>query len=150
MLRAAVDSLADKPVRIALTLPRTDWAGPTPPNAVVVGFTPHTPILERSILCISQAGHGIVSKCLIHGVPMVLMPWDADQPGVAARAGALGVAAVIGRDRATPEAVSVAVDDILNTPSHLMTARSIAATIASRSPIETAVSHLEALASVSA
>jgi len=54
--------------------------------------------LANSRLVISHAGHGIVMKALYHGVPMILVPWGRDQPGVAARAEALGVATVIRRD----------------------------------------------------
>jgi UDP:flavonoid glycosyltransferase YjiC (YdhE family) len=38
-----------------------------------------------------------VTKALGYGVPMVLVPWGRDQPGVAARAAALGAARIAGR-----------------------------------------------------
>ena len=61
-----------------------------------------------------EAGHGIVSKSLRYGVPMVLLPWDRDQPGVAARAERLGVAQVVPREYANPEEVKEAVTAVLD------------------------------------
>ena len=48
-------------------------------------------------------------KALWHGKPMVLIPWGRDQPGVAARAHALGVAEVISRNDATAETIAAGV-----------------------------------------
>jgi len=48
-------------------------------------------------------------KGLWFGCPMVLVPWGRDQPGVAARAAALGVAEVVPRDEASAEAIGAAV-----------------------------------------
>jgi UDP:flavonoid glycosyltransferase YjiC (YdhE family) len=46
-------------------------------------------------------------------VPMVLVPWGRDQPGVATRAEALGVATVIRRDECNDASVTQAVRRIL-------------------------------------
>jgi UDP:flavonoid glycosyltransferase YjiC (YdhE family) len=73
----------------------------------------HAAVLERGVLLVSHAGHGSVMKALWLGRPMVLVPWGRDQPGVAARAAALGVAAVIPRERASAETLSTAVDRTL-------------------------------------
>jgi len=54
---------------------------------------------------------------------MVLVPWDRDQPGVAARAEALGVAAVLPRNALTPNALADAIRTVLDTPSYAMLAR---------------------------
>ena len=44
---------------------------------------------------------------------MVLVPWGRDQRGVAARAGALGVAAVVERGDGTEVALAAAIDRVL-------------------------------------
>jgi UDP:flavonoid glycosyltransferase YjiC (YdhE family) len=46
-------------------------------------------------------------------VPSVLVPWGRDQPGVAARAEALGVARVLPRDRLTVEALARTIREAL-------------------------------------
>jgi UDP:flavonoid glycosyltransferase YjiC (YdhE family) len=73
----------------------------------------HAAVLEVARLLLSHAGHGSVMKALWEGCPMVLVPWGRDQPGVAARAEALGVAQVVPRDGASMEAISQAADRVL-------------------------------------
>ena len=57
-------------------------------------------------------------KALWHGVPMLLVPWRRDQPGVAARAEHLGVAVVIGRDALGPAALSEAAERVRTNPAY--------------------------------
>jgi UDP:flavonoid glycosyltransferase YjiC (YdhE family) len=52
-------------------------------------------------------------KALWHGVPMVLVPWGRDQPGVAARADALGVAEVVPREEASAATIGEAAMRVL-------------------------------------
>ncbi len=116
LAEAALAALADRPVRVVVTVgPGHDPAelGPVPGNARVERTVPHAAILERGLLLVSHAGHGSVMKALWAGRPMVLVPWGRDQPGVAARAQALGVAEVVRRDRASSEALSAAVEAAL-------------------------------------
>lgn len=44
---------------------------------------------------------------------MVLIPWGRDQPGVAARAAALGAAEVVPRDDASAEGIGSAINRVL-------------------------------------
>jgi MGT family glycosyltransferase len=112
LAEAALASLADKPVRVLLTLgPDHDPSEiASSPNARVERTISHAAALERGRLLVSHAGHGSVMKALWYGRPMVLVPWGRDQPGVAFRAAALGVAEVVPREDATAESLSAAVD----------------------------------------
>jgi len=87
--------------------------GTVPANVRVERVTSHTAVLDRGAALVSHAGHGSVMKALSLGRPMVLVPWGRDQPGVAARAAALGVAAVVPREDATVEALSKSIDHVL-------------------------------------
>lgn len=145
MLHAAITGLANYPVRVILTAPKGGIDADIAAGALVAGYAPHTPILQRSAISVNQASHGIVSKCLTYGVPMVLLPWDADQPGVAARAEALGVATTVLRDDVTPETVSHAVDEILNEPGYQSRATDVADTLSTRTPAQTASEFVEQL-----
>jgi hypothetical protein len=145
MIRSAVAALADRPIRPLLTLPKHAMDLQLPRNAVVTGFVPHTPVLQRSALSINQAGHGVVSKCLRYGVPMVLTPWDADQPGVAVRAEALGVARIVPRSDVSPESVSGAVDEILDSVRYRERSEEVAETLAQRAPEDVATRLIESL-----
>ena len=112
----ALEALADRPLRVVATLGpghhRRELSA-VPPNARIEGTISHSSVLERAILLISHAGHGSVMKALWKGRPMVLVPWGRDQPGVAARAQALGVAEVVPRAEATSTALSAAIDRVL-------------------------------------
>jgi UDP:flavonoid glycosyltransferase YjiC (YdhE family) len=82
-------------------------------NVLVERVISHAAVLERGALLVSHAGHGSVMKALWFGRPMVLVPWGRDQPGVAARATALGVAVVVPREVASVDVLSEAVDQAL-------------------------------------
>jgi UDP:flavonoid glycosyltransferase YjiC (YdhE family) len=123
---SSLQALAERPVRTLLTQPDEDIRdalSEIPANARIKRFVPHMQVLKRSSLVINHAGHGIVSKALRFGVPMVLLPWDRDQPGVAARAEKLGVALVVPREEATPERVRAAVAAAFEDPRYLEAAR---------------------------
>jgi UDP:flavonoid glycosyltransferase YjiC (YdhE family) len=111
LAQAAVAALADQPVRVLVTLgpehEPSELASP-PPNARIEKTISHSAVLERAVLLIGHAGHGTVMKALWHGTPMVLIPWGRDQPGVAARAQALGVAEVVPRTDATAATIGAA------------------------------------------
>ncbi len=114
--QAALDALSDRPVRVVLTL-GPDHAlselSVVPSNARVEQVISHAAVLERATLLVSHAGHGSVMKALWYGCPMVLVPWGRDQPGVAARAAALGVAEVVPREGASAETIGEAVTRVL-------------------------------------
>ncbi len=148
LAEAALQALAHRPVRSLLTLaPDHDRRelGEIPSNARVEGFVPHAPVLQRSALLVSHAGHGIVSKALYYGVPMVLVPWDRDQPGVAARAERLGVAAVVPRTQFDPAHVADAVSSVLEDAERRAISKQTAARLQSVDAVDVACHFLERL-----
>jgi len=148
LARTALRTLAAHPVRVVVTLtaghPR-DELGAVPANARIELFVPHSAVLKRSGLLVSHAGHGVVAKALYYGVPMVLVPWDRDQPGVAARAATLGVAEVIARHDLTERRLSAAIDKVLSTPSYQENAARIAGRLQARDAVALARAQIEAL-----
>ena len=148
LARAALDALADRPVRVLLTLApghARDHLGPVPGNARVGGFVPHGPALDQACLMVGHAGHGMVMKALHHGVPMVLVPWGRDQPGVAARAQALGVAEVVPRPECNAEQVAQAVARVLKGTSYAQAARHVSERLRADDPIGRACGVVEGL-----
>jgi UDP:flavonoid glycosyltransferase YjiC (YdhE family) len=118
---SALQALANRPVRTLLTQPDEDIRSKLdslPENALITGYLPHSPVLKRSSIVINHAGHGIVSKAMKYGVPMVLLPWDRDQPGVAARAEKLGIAQVVPRANANPQEVMRAIATLFEDPHY--------------------------------
>jgi MGT family glycosyltransferase len=148
LAESALDALAGRPLRVLLTLgdghdPRE--LATIPANARVETTVSHAAVLERGALLVSPAGHGSVMKALWHGRPMVLVPWGRDQPGVAARAKALGVAEVVPRDRASAGTIAAAVDAVLADEGVHERAREHAARLRSTNPAQTAAELLETL-----
>jgi len=122
-----------------------DEIGPVPANARIERFVPHSQVLTRSRLLVSPAGHGVVTKALYYGVPMVLIPWSSDQPGVAARAAALGVAEVIARHDLTEQRLSAAIHRVLGTPRYQENATRIAGRLQIHDAVAMARARIEAL-----
>ena len=151
VVEAALRALADRPVRVVATLGAGAVAAESlaaPVNARVAPFVPHGPVLEHSLLMVSHAGHGSVMKALLHGVPMVLVPWGADQPGVAARAARLGAAEVVQRERLleAPDEIAAALDLVLDDPIFGESARRESARLRSeKDPVARACDLIESL-----
>jgi MGT family glycosyltransferase len=148
LARTALRTLAESSVRVVVTLtaghPR-DELGVVPANARIEGFVPHSAVLKRSCLLVSHAGHGVVAKALSYGVPMVLVPWGRDQPGVAARAAALGVAEVITRQDLTEQRLSAAIRQVLGIPRYQENATHIAGRLQTHDAVAMARARIEAL-----
>jgi MGT family glycosyltransferase len=116
LAQMVLEALAERPLRILATVgPERDPSElvPVPANARVERTISHAALLEHGAMMVSHAGHGSVMKALWYGRPMVLVPWGRDQPGVAARARALGVAEVVTRELASAESIAAAVDAVL-------------------------------------
>jgi hypothetical protein len=145
LARAALRVLSERPVRVLLTAPAhpPEALGPMPTNARLEVFVPHSQVLQRACLSISHAGHGIVSKSLYYGVPMVLVPWDRDQPGVAFRATRVGVAEVVPREALTEERLAVAIERVLETPRYRQEAARFAERLQTQDAIGTACDRIE-------
>ena len=80
---AIVDGLRDEPIDLVLTIGRDrDPAelGLQPANVHVERYIPIDALLPHCDLVVAHAGFGTVSAALAGGVPMVLIPIDADQP----------------------------------------------------------------------
>jgi UDP:flavonoid glycosyltransferase YjiC (YdhE family) len=148
LAQAALAALADRPVRVVLTVGPDHDPGDVsavPANAQVERTVSHAGVLRRGAMLVSHAGHGSVMKALWFGRPMVLVPWGRDQPGVAARAAALGVAAVVSREDASAGTLSGAVDRVLGSDSMRAIAAQHAARLQTTNPQAAAGTLLETL-----
>jgi len=146
LARSALQALAGHPVRVLLTVSEghsRDELGPIPGNARVESFVPHSEVLRRARLSVSHAGHGIVMRSLYHGVPMVFVPWDRDQPGVAYRAARVGTAEVVARDDLTDERLASAVTKVLANQSYSQSAAGFARRFQSQDPVGAACDLIE-------
>lgn len=139
--------LAPYPVRVLLTLGpghSVGELGEVPGNIHVEQYVSHAAVLERGRLLVSHAGHGSVMKALWHGVPMVLIPWGRDQPGVAARAERLGTAVLVQRDQLQASVLAEAIGEALS-PPYQARAREVAQSLRALDPVGKACDFIEEL-----
>jgi MGT family glycosyltransferase len=82
VLRTILAALATLPVRGFLTVPRyLDRAGfDLPANVTISGYVRHAAVLPHADVLVTHAGLGSVLAALAHGVPIVALPLDRDQP----------------------------------------------------------------------
>jgi UDP:flavonoid glycosyltransferase YjiC (YdhE family) len=92
--------------------------GPQPAHVRVERYVRLGDVLPRCAAVVSHGGSGLVAATLAHGLPTVLIPMGADQPGNAARCESLGVARVLEVLSATPDDVHEAVTAVLTDPAY--------------------------------
>ena len=80
-------------------------------------FVPHDAVMERAALFISHGGHGGVMRAMLHGVPMVLVPFGRDQVGIGYHAERLGIAKVVPKDALNVDSVDRAINAVLTDPA---------------------------------
>jgi UDP:flavonoid glycosyltransferase YjiC (YdhE family) len=116
-----------------------------PPNAIVLNYAAHDPIIRRAAMVITHGGHGTAMRTLRYGVPMIVIPGLAgDQPYVAAAIAEWGCGrALPGGDASDP--IRAAAREVLSTPSFRNNARRRAATLADVDGAANAADEVEAL-----
>jgi UDP:flavonoid glycosyltransferase YjiC (YdhE family) len=116
-----LDGLEDQPMDLVVTVGRDmdpTELGPRPSNVRIERYLPQASLLPHCSVVVAHGGSGSVVGALAHGVPMVLIPMGADQPLIAARCEALGVARVLDPIAATPRDVREAVWALLSDPAY--------------------------------
>ena len=146
IVRTALNALESLDFRVLVTLADghdKEDLGRIAANVHVTGYTPHSKVLPHCRLVISHAGHGIVLKSMAHGIPMVLVPWGRDQPGVAARAGRLGTAVVVPRPEFTVSTLTGAIRKIFNDPIYLERSQVMSCRLRKMDGVAKAVDYVE-------
>ena len=118
-VQRTLDALAEEPARVVATtggiVAPNEVAAP--PNAIVINYAAHDPILSRARLVIGHGGHGTAMRSLRHGVPMAIIPGGGgDQPFVAKAVEEWGAGLALASD-ADPSAIRAASRRILHDPS---------------------------------
>ena len=128
LFQAILDGLRDEPVNLILTIGRDQdpaQFGPQPDNVYIERYVPQNLLFPHSDLVITHAGFSTVVEALTHGLPLVTIPIDADQPLNAERCAALGVAKVVEHDHRTSDAIRSAAQTVLADPSYRSNAEQI-------------------------
>jgi UDP:flavonoid glycosyltransferase YjiC (YdhE family) len=116
-----VEGLRALPITLIVTMGgRLDPAsfGEQPAHVHIERYLPQTLLLPHCDLFVSHGGSGGVMEALAHGVPLALIPLNADQPLNAARCQALGLGRIIGDQDISAEQARAAVVAMLATPGY--------------------------------
>ena len=152
VLRAIIEGVRDEPLNLIVTVgPEQDPAqfGPQPEHVRIERYIPQSQLLPRCALVIAHGGFSTVLGALGEGLPMVIVPISADQPLLARRCAALGVARVVERETVRAEVIREAVREVLATPTYRANAERLRDEIAALPGPEHAVVLLERLGSQS-
>jgi MGT family glycosyltransferase len=149
ILKLAFAALASEPLRIVATVVRAFDPGefdPLPSNVLLERFVPFSELVDRVALVITHGGAGAIHAALSRGVPVIVLPFTADQFEIAARCAWAGAGIRLDPWDCTPDELRGAVRTILNAPSYHSKARRIAESYARLGGAALAASLLERLA----
>jgi MGT family glycosyltransferase len=127
-LRTCADAFADTDWQIVMATgsPVTpEWSRALPDNLIAQQSVPQLDILRRASVYVTHCGMGGISESLSNDVPMVAVPFVADQPWNAHRLAELGVARPLSRRLISPRRLRRAVEIVLNQPSYRESARRV-------------------------
>ena len=110
LAQTALDALAGENVEVVVTTAGVDPSTLTPPpNARVVKFLPHGPVLERAACVVCHGGMGITQKALASGVPVCVVPFGRDQLDVARHVELAGAGTRLSAARLRPDRLRAAI-----------------------------------------
>lgn len=108
------EALADQPYRVAVSADRLDCdVGTVPHNFLVRPHLPQEQVLRAASGVIASANTTVVLGALQAGLPSVLIPVGGEQPDVAERCAARGVAQVLDSGTLTSAALRGAIVELL-------------------------------------
>ena len=120
LVRAALEGLADSPVRVLASLNRRPLPSPAaiPGNARLVDWVSYARTMPLCDAVVCHAGHGTVARSLACGVPVVACGHAGDQAENAARVRWAGVGVSLPRRFQTATGVRLAVHRVLGEPAY--------------------------------
>jgi MGT family glycosyltransferase len=89
-----------------------------PSNARITSFLPYTQIMPEINLLITNGGYGTVNMAISHGIPVISAGLTEDKEEISAHVQWSGAGIDLRTNRATPEAIKRAVDEIYVQPRY--------------------------------
>jgi len=149
IFRTVIAGLRDEALTLIVTVGRNqdpaDY-GPQPDNVHIERYIPLSLLLPYCDLAVTSGGSGTLTAALAHGLPVVVVPIEADQPWNAARCAALGLGVAVEPADLAPVVARHAVLTVLRDPAYRAAAERMRAEIDSLPGPEHAVALLERLA----
>jgi UDP:flavonoid glycosyltransferase YjiC (YdhE family) len=128
LYRDVLQQLADLPVRVLLTigtLREPHELGPVPANAHVEQWIDQADVMPHASAVVCHGGFGTVRATLTAGLPLVTLPFFADQPVNAQRAAELGAGVALG----SADGLAASVRRVLSEPGFRAAAERVAAEV---------------------
>jgi len=148
LVRAALEGLADSPVRVLATINGRPPPSPitVPANSRLVDWVSYARTMPLCDAVVCHAGHGTVARSLACGVPVVACGHAGDQAENAARVRWAGVGVSLPRRFQTTTGVRLAVQRLLADPSYRRRAEELRDWAAENDGRAAAADAVEALA----
>jgi UDP:flavonoid glycosyltransferase YjiC (YdhE family) len=120
LVRAALEGLADEPVRVLASTNRREPSVPleVPANARLVDWVSYARTMPLCDAVVCHAGHGTLARALASGAPVVACPHAGDMAENAARIRWAGAGVSLPRRFTTSRGVRLAVRRVLGEPSY--------------------------------
>jgi MGT family glycosyltransferase len=145
LYRAALDALADLPVRVLVTVGEArdpDALGPLPPSVRVERWVPQAAVMPHAAAMVGHGGSGSTLAALAAGVPVALVPLFADQAYNARRVAELGAGIALTGGQPALSGLGPAVRALLEDPRHRAAAARLAGEVRALTPVDAAVQAL--------
>jgi MGT family glycosyltransferase len=131
LLRAAAAGLAHRPLQVVITTGGSGSAGqlglePAAPNIRIAAWVPYSQVLPRTTAMVTVGGAGTVLTALNAGIPLLVVPAEADQPDNARRVVESGAGLRLSSSRCSPDRVREAVEALLAEPGYRQNATGLA------------------------
>jgi UDP:flavonoid glycosyltransferase YjiC (YdhE family) len=148
LVRAAVEGLAELPVRVLATWNRRPLGGSlhVPANARLVEWVSYSRTMPRCDIVVCHAGHGTVARALEAGCAVVAVPAAGDMNENAARVDWAGVGVRLPGRYTSPRGLRLAVGRALAEPARRRRARELSAWARAVDPPAVAAQLVEDLA----
>jgi len=129
LVHAALEALAEEPVRVVATTSRQLEAPAlaAPDNAMVVDWVSYSQVMPHASLVICHGGHGTVARVLAAGVPVLVSPAVGDMAENGARVAWAGAGLMLPRRLLGPGSLRVVARRLLVDPRFAARAGGIAA-----------------------
>jgi MGT family glycosyltransferase len=127
IIQRVLDAVEDRPVHVVVNVgAHIDRAlFELPANVELSGYVRHAAVLPHADAVVTHAGLGSISAALAHGLPVVCVALDRDQPHNAERVAAIGVGESVPVD-VTPDRLWQVLDRVLIGDRHRAAARAFA------------------------
>lgn len=128
LVRATLEALADRPVRVLATTNRAGHSSgiEVPPNAVLHDWVRYSQVFPEASAVVCHGGHGTLARALGAGVPVLACPAAGDMNENGVRLAWSGAGLSLRGSLTTPATLRWAVAELLADPSYRKRAGEIA------------------------